>query len=91
MTVIEPTIGRIVWFWRNPEAMESPGAQPWAAIVTYVHSDHLVNLATFDPEGGILCETSVVLLQEGDAIPDQSAFCQWMPYQIGQAKKHAEK
>lgn len=32
--------------------------------------------------------TSVLLLQEGNERPSGGGFCEWMPYQIGQAKKH---
>jgi hypothetical protein len=30
----------------------------------------------------------VQLVQEGDEIPAGISFAQWMPYQVGQAKKH---
>jgi hypothetical protein len=28
------------------------------------------------------------LIQEGNPIPTGGHYCTWMPYQIGQAKKH---
>lgn len=87
---IKPSIGRVVWFWPSGKSQaEQPGSQPLAAIVTYVWSDHLVNLTTFDSNGVPTPRTSVPLIQEGDTLPTW-AFAQWMPYQIGQARKHAE-
>lgn len=84
--IISPTVGRIVWY-RDETVSEG---QPHAAIVTFVHDDRLVNLCVFDYDGRPYPQTSVYLAQESDeAVPVR--FCQWMPYQIGQAKKHASE
>ncbi len=85
--MIKPTIGRVVWYWppQNPQPV-----QPLAAIVTHVWSDTCVNLAIFN-ENGCPIErppTSILLVQEGVERPTGGHFCEWMPYQIGQAKKH---
>jgi hypothetical protein len=83
--MIQPTVGRVVWF----RALGHISDQPQAAIVTFVHSDGLVNLAVFDPNGERSGHTSVPLYQgEGDR--PAGDYCEWMPYQIGQAAKHAE-
>ena len=95
--IIKPTVGRVVWYWpweSTPRDGNAPGAshhveQPFAALVAYVHSDRMVNLVVFDHNGISFPATSVVLVQEGDSKPDGAPFCGWMPYQIGQAKKHA--
>jgi hypothetical protein len=87
--IIVPTIGRIVWFWDLARDIHDPYAQPEAAIVTYVHHDHMVNLSVFSPNGENRARTSVLLCHEGSARPDNGGFCEWMPYQVGQAKKHA--
>lgn len=89
MTIIAPTVGRIVWFTpTNDDAyVEVHGNQPFAAIVTYVHDDRMVNLTAFDHAGNAKPHTSVVLVQDGDPKPDDR-YAEWMPYQIGQAKKH---
>lgn len=81
--MISPSIGRVVWFYSTlvPDTKE----QPQAAIVTYVHSDTLVNLVVFDMFGNTCGRTSVPLRQPEDTAPS-AAFCEWMPYQIGQAK-----
>jgi hypothetical protein len=82
--MIKPTVGRVVWFHEAfvPDTKE----QPRAAIVCYVHSDRCVNLAVFDVNGNSTSRTSVALRQEGDEAPAY-AFCEWMPYQLGQAAK----
>jgi hypothetical protein len=82
--MIKPTIGRVVWFWPHDAAF---GGQPHVAFIAFVHSDTMVNLAIFDNFGVPYHATSVHLRQERDgAAPDES-FCEWMPYQIGQAKE----
>lgn len=91
---IVPTIGRIVWY-RAYESDDFAGAaesrtggQACAAIVTHVWSDTCVNLAVFDANGGTHSRTSVLLVQPGSDVPG-SGYCEWMPYQIGQAAKAA--
>ena len=86
--MIKPTIGRVVWY--APAVSErfqgDDGSQRWAALVTNVWSDTCVNLAVFDPNGVASNRTSVLLVQEGSPTPGAS-FCEWMPYQKGQAAK----
>jgi hypothetical protein len=81
-TMIKPTIGRVVWFWNGKSGQE----QPQAALIAWVHSDTLVNLAVFDAEGATSAVTSVLLWQAGDDNP-VGPYCEWMPYQLGQALK----
>jgi hypothetical protein len=84
--MIKPSIGRIMWYW--PEK-QYRGEQPWAAIVTYVHSDIMVNLATWNADGHPQPKTSVPIVQDGSPYTaGDSPYVEWMPYQIGQAKKH---
>ena len=85
--IIKPTIGRIVWFWPYAENAPNESSQPHAAIVTYVWDDRIINLAVFTPNGEPYSQTSVQLLQEGDERPF-NRFAEWMPYQVGQAKRH---
>lgn len=84
MTQIKPTIGRVVWFYPSGHR---EGSLPHAAMIAYVHSDTLVNLGALDPNGRSYSETSVTLIQEGDAVPDGGRYATWMPFQIGQAKQ----
>lgn len=85
--MIVPSIGRVVWFYAH-KGQKDNGDQPSAALVVFVHNERLVNLATFDKYGGICGWQGVTLVQEGDETPEASAFCMWMPYQIGQAKRN---
>jgi hypothetical protein len=94
MTKILPTVGRVVWF--TPSRLSGDGffahidgRRPLAAIVAHVFSDGLVNLAVFDSNGVSHSRTSVPLVQDGDDKPEHGYFCEWMPYQVGQAAKAA--
>lgn len=87
--VIKPTVGRVVWY--RPCASDpfnGSDGQPLAAIVTHVWNDRMVNLGVFDPNGFVHGVTSVTLAQEGDEAPT-ARYCEWMPYQKGQAAKTA--
>lgn len=89
--MIEPTTGRVVWYRPNDPDAKILGAcgQPLAAHVAYVHNARLVNLMVIDPNGHPHSRTSVTLLQEDDISMVGASFCEWMPYQVGQAKKNA--
>lgn len=97
--MIQPTIGRRVWFWPNGVASLSNGArlsvinstplQPLDAGVVYVWSDRMVNLDVTDHYGHHHQATSVPLLQDDDPVPTTGAYATWMPYQASQAKKEA--
>jgi hypothetical protein len=65
--------------------------QPLAALVTVVWGDRMVNIAGFDANGIPFNRTSVTLVQEGDVPPEFGRYVEWMPYQIGQAKKHEDQ
>jgi hypothetical protein len=84
VAVIEPSVGRVVWFWPTGK---HEGVQPCAAIVTYVHGSRCVNLAVFEANGSSAGYTSVRLHQPGD-VPEEhgSWFAEWMPFQVGQAR-----
>lgn len=86
--MIKPTIGRIVWFWEAQSAPDIPNAQPNAAIVTFVHSDELINITAFSPSGYPMAY-SLVPLWQGEEAGERPAsrHCEWMPYQKAQASK----
>jgi len=84
--MIKPTIGRVVWFQPGHTTEAPDKAQPFAALIAYVWSDRMVNLAAFDPNGVPVSATSVALLQDDDPVPQCGHYAQWMPYQVGQAK-----
>lgn len=83
--MITPTVGRVVLFHQAV-----PHDQPYAATIAYVHSDRMVNLSVVDHSGVQFGTTSVPLLQDGDPVPENGYYCEWMPYQKGQAAKAEE-
>lgn len=88
---IEPTVGRVVWFYPATNCAEagfcppSPG-EPLAAIIAKVWSSDMVNLTVFDANGVAHSRTSVPLNQDGHDLYG-GYYCTWMPYQRGQAAK----
>jgi len=93
--MIEPTVGRVVWFTPPAGSYQTDeftdhGAQPCAALVTYVFGRRCVNLAVFDHNGKHHAFTSVTLIQDDDPKPTTNGrYAEWMPYQKGQAAKNA--
>ena len=87
--MIQPTVGRKVWFIRNNDQ-----EQPEDATVCHVNDDGTVNLACHDELARPFAALNVPLLQEEDLqdydAPRVYPFARWMPYQIGQAKKSQE-
>lgn len=81
--MIKPSIGRVVLV----SCVGSGQTQPYPALIAYVHSDRCINIGGFDFNGVPLNFTSVLLLQDDDAIPASGVYAQWMDYQKGQAAK----
>lgn len=84
--MIKPTIGRVVWFQPSRSPDMPPLAQPFAALIAYVHSGTCINVAAFDQNGAHIAACSVKLLQEGEAPPETGYYAEWAPLQKGQAK-----
>lgn len=96
--VIVPTIGRKIWLWLSgvdrmayekalADGNQHPSLQPLDASICYTHSDTLINVTAANGSGDVSAHTSVELIQAGvpwDA--NTGKHCQWMPYQVGQAK-----
>jgi len=89
--VIRPSVGRVVWFWPASvdNAKGTPGAQPLAATIAYVHQDDRVNLTVHDRNGETYGLEGVYLWSGEEPIPDMP-HAEWMPYQKGQAAKTEE-
>jgi hypothetical protein len=93
--IIKPSNGRIVWF---TPGQDFKGAwhdinRPLAAMICHVWSDRMVNLDVVDSNGAHWPVTSVDLLQPGDdvaGVAKLGRYCEWMPYQVGQAAKTEE-
>lgn len=84
--MIKPTVGRVMWF--RYAGLNKEETQPCAAIVSHVNLNDTVNVAVFDVGGVHYNEVNVPVHQEGDEIPNFN-YVEWMPYQIGQAKKES--
>ena len=93
MEPITPTIGRKVWYWPTEndiklDLMDSfDPNQPFDATVVFVHNLRKVNLFVMDHYGHADDRCGIPLIQPGDKKPDGGGYCEWMPYQIAQAKK----
>jgi len=85
--MIKPTVGRVVWYRPNAHDDLYGSDQPLAAHVAYVWSDTMVNLMVIDHNGGTHPRTSVVLRHGESSPPGGQSYCEWMPYQKGQAAK----
>ena len=81
--VIQPTVGRQVWLWLDQQHKKH--GQPFAATVVYVNSVRDINVCALDGSGQPAAYIGITLVQPGDKLPLTGAFCEWMPYQIGQA------
>jgi hypothetical protein len=84
--MIHPTVGRIVWFGERTET--AVPEEPLPAIITAVNKDGTVNLGQFSADGSVHPRQNVPLVQDGST--PIGYFCQWMPYQKGQAQKAEE-
>lgn len=87
--VIQPTVGRIVYFY--PRGFAAPVEQPLPAIVTAVWSDRCINAAVFLPDGAPMPNPpqKIPLVQPGDVqSPTMNCpLCTWMPYQVEKAEQ----
>lgn len=81
-TFIMPTVGRVVWY------RPTRGAYEQAAIVTgVVNGGKGVDLLVMAPGKYSLPFRNVPLVQDGEEPPISHHYCEWMPYQKGQAAK----
>jgi hypothetical protein len=94
-TTIQPTVGRVVWYHPCPgevtEGFTHPkDREPLPAIIARVVDDRCVSLTVFDGAGATHGRPYVRFVQEGEDLPEDGCYAEWMPYQIGQAKKDAD-
>lgn len=94
--IIKPTVGRVVWYRLrdkddihmcrfNTQGESRP--DPLTALIVGVETDRLVNLIVFDTSGQMFPRKSVPLVQDGEPVSGCCAYCEWMPFQKGQAAK----
>jgi hypothetical protein len=85
--MIKPTVGRVVLFQPHKPIELPLRDQPFAATISYVWGDRMVNLSYVDQNGTAGNATSVALLQDDDVPSDRGYFAYWMPHQKVQAAK----
>jgi hypothetical protein len=85
--MIEPSVGRIVWYHPHVDQGGDVDGQPHAAIVAKVLDPRLINLAVINENGSLYARQNVVLLQDDDAADPDGDYADWMPFQKGQAVK----
>lgn len=80
----EPTIGRKVYYFdpTTTSLTSHDRSKPFDVNIVYVWSSTCINIAGFDHNGNLFSRTSVPINETAGA----SAWCEWMPYQQGQAK-----
>lgn len=86
MSSIKPTIGRVVLV-RIPGVNmgTTPDQQPLPALITFVHSDSLINVGGFFPDGEPFRSCSINLIPSEEPLPQlpcDQPFAHWMEYQI---------
>lgn len=82
---IQPTVGRVVWY--RCYELDRKAPQPEAALIAFVHDERKVNLCVIGHDGRTRPEENVMLVQPGDVVEVSGHFCEWMPFQKGQAAK----
>jgi hypothetical protein len=85
--MIKPTVGRVVLFHPDVPREASQPDKTLAATVANVWSENCVNLTVHNEDGTTRPVTSVRLVQAGEAPPVAGPWCEWMPFQKGQAAK----
>lgn len=91
--VIPPTVGRVVYYYRSEAERDGRRQRgPLAAVVTFVHSDRLVNLSVMTENGETFGATAVDFVQpdKADDPKPEYRYCEWMPFQVSQAGKTEE-
>ena len=81
-----PTVGRNVHYWCGPY---HTGDQPYHANVAHVNEDGTINVGFLYHTGMHGNDQNVPYWNGKDPKPARS-YWQWMPYQLGQAKKTEE-
>lgn len=86
--MIKPTPGRVVWYTpSDDDPTPKFKGELLSATVARVISDRVVNLMVVGADGLTYGRHNVILLQDGDERPKIGRYCEWMPYQKGQAAK----
>ncbi len=69
--MIEPTVGRVVWYWESPDQK-----QPMKADIAFVNSDGTINIGGLNEFGYHFARQNIELWQgEGNKPPVR--YCEW--------------
>lgn len=71
MTIIKPTLGRIMWLTPHPAAGEQ---SQQAALVAHVNDDDTVNLTVSAQDGTTYALQNVPVVQDGEPAPSTRAY-----------------
>lgn len=91
MSLIQPTVGRKIWVFRDVGHFNNYKARPecWQPLdgnIVFVHPEGYINVAGFDSHGNHFAYLAVEIIDpEQDSLP-MTAFATWMPYQLQSAK-----
>lgn len=104
--MIKPTVSRFVWYrpYTTPNVMVLDYAgksqfdnglpcvmgEPLPALITAVWGDDCVSVTVFDINGGSHGRPSIHLWHGEGERPTERRYCEWMPFQKGQATKTEE-
>lgn len=85
--MIKPTVGRVVWYHpSDDDPTPKFRGEVLAAHIARVISDREVNLLVIRADGITYGRHNVRLVQDGEK-PPADRYCEWMPFQKGQAAK----
>ena len=92
--IIKPTPGRVMWYrpvgsGATEQAIPTLYDEPLAALVAGIHNTERVNLLVIGADGSLHPRQYVRIVHEGDVISEGESYAEWIPYQIGQAKKES--
>lgn len=86
---IRPTVGRVVLFVAaagDTLFRQAFSGEALAAQIAHVHEDGSINVSVLDRDGNAHARQRVHLVQPDDTFkPEDQSYCEWMPYQKGQA------
>lgn len=85
MAKIEPTVGRVLWYYPQFHRDEM-GREPLSASIAAVNNNGTVNIG-FLSQLGVHHNALEVPIWDGQGPRPIYAYCEWMPYQKGQAAK----
>lgn len=86
--MITPTVGRIVYYKPHEYERQDDNDQPYMANIVRVHSDDKIAVLVTNDRGMQGFHPSITLAQDREP---REGECYWMPFQVGQARKDADK